>query len=154
MSLSEVTSCQFGVWETIQLHRSYCNRLHLRTCPYTCTAVAMPSCLTIVLFMLFGYLHARTLITPGVWCLPCCSQYEVSTLVQASSHQCEAPLQRNENAKDRYACKISDLGSNVCVNVFIFGLFIVMFFISFLSIKHARHSACFRLWGPFNLSGC
>lgn len=55
MFLSEVTSCQFGVWETIQLHRSYCNRLHLRTCPYTCTAVAMPFCLILVLFMLFRY---------------------------------------------------------------------------------------------------
>lgn len=125
MFLSEVTSCQFGVWETIQLHRSYCNRLHLRTCPYICTAVAMPFCLIIVLFMLFGNCM--------LW------HYHIKCLMLAllltiwgfdaffSSFYSPVCTWLKKDVFDRHTCKISDLGSNVCGTVLIWSISFICF---------------------------
>lgn len=82
-------------------------------------------------------------ITWSVWCLPCCSQYEVLMLfVRLLFTVC---TRLKKNVLVRYSCKkkkkISDLGSNVCGTVLIWSVSFFCFFF-FTKKKHARYNAC------------
>lgn len=138
---SEVTSCQFGVWETIQLHRSYCNRLHLRTRPYTCSEVAVPflfdyRLIHAVWFCMIQHCHSSCVMPAlllTIWGFGFISKLGLKSTSLTSNCR-----------KYKSYCKISDLGSNVC------DLICLILFV-FTNV-HARLDACLRVWGPFNLS--
>lgn len=73
--------------------------------------------------------------TAAVWCLLCCSQYEV--LVSFPNFQCTSLT--SNCWKSTSHCEISDLGSNVC------DLICLIWFV-FTSL-HARFHACFTCVG-------